>query len=88
MYGSAIFFSALAVNRETAMSSLLAAFLWLITALFTFILGPSSVGIAFGWSMATLSFVFMGVFLWRLIVATLDSQHQKKSVRFETWGPF
>jgi len=88
MYGTAVFFSALAVERETMLNSFIAAFLWLLTALFSFILGPSGVGIAFGWSMGMLSFVFMGVFLWQLITRVLASRETKRSPRFETWGSF
>jgi hypothetical protein len=88
MYGTAIFFSAISMERETLLSSFVAAFSWLLTALFSFILGPSGVGIAFGWCMGILSFVFMGVFLWRLVSQVLGSRDSRRNPKFETWGPF
>jgi len=82
LFGMAIFFSSIAIDRETWIPSFISAFLWLVCALFSFILAPTTIGVAIGWTMGILSFVFMGVFTWLLITQFLD----RKNARFEM-GP-
>jgi len=83
LFGAAVFFSSVALDRETVLSSLVASLFWLLSGVCSFVVGPSSVGMAFGWSMGLVSFVFMGVFMYRLTT----SYSEGRRVKFDTWGP-
>jgi len=87
LYATAVFFSSLAIDRESLIPCLLSSLLWLLSAIFSFILGPSDVGVAFAYSMGLVSVVFLSVFVWRLGNQLLDSQNLKKQRKFETWSP-
>lgn len=80
LYGTAIVFSCIALDRETMLSSIFSAFLWLISAIFTFILSPTLIGITLGWVFGSISFIFCGVFIFRLLSEYFDGKHKRYEV--------
>jgi len=82
LYATAIFFSSVALTRETMLTSLMTSLLWVVVALFNFILAPTMLGIALSWIMGLLGFIFAGVFMFGLVSQFYDSKYR----RFET-GP-
>jgi hypothetical protein len=82
LYATALFFSSLAVTRETLLTGLTASLLWIVVALFNFILAPTMLGVALSWILGLLGFLFAGVFMFRLLTQFYDTKYK----RFET-GP-
>lgn len=80
VFAVSIFFTALAVERQTLLSTIVATLCWLVTALLSFIFAPTVIGSVMGYVFGVLAFVLAGAFLWSFISHTLDERHRRFEV--------
>jgi hypothetical protein len=79
MFGTSIFFAAIAIARETLVSSAIAAVCWLTCGAVTFVFDPIGVGQYVGW----IFFIVGAVFIYQLIYKVIQWVQEFKNARFE-----
>jgi hypothetical protein len=78
-----VFFSAVAIDRQTLVTSLLAAVIWIVEGIINWLFAPSSyIGQAMSYIFWVIGVVFIGMFFYKMATMWYDL----KNKRFET-GP-
>jgi prolipoprotein diacylglyceryltransferase len=75
-----IFFSAVAIDRKTILTSLIASIAWMTTGLINFIVEPTGFGTSVSLFFWLIGFVFIGAFLHAVVTSWFDSKQAR-------WNP-
>jgi len=79
-----IFFSAIAVNRQTPLTYALAGFIWLFDAVTNYVLSPTgTMTLGVTWLFGVLGGLFLALILHGIIVHMLDDRQN----RYDVDGP-
>jgi hypothetical protein len=78
MFATVIFFTAIAIDRETMLANLLASVAWFSVAIANFYLDPTgTLSFALAWIFGAVGSIFMGVMFYNMYSAHLEKKEER-----------
>ena len=77
VFAVSIIFTMIAIEREKALTTLVASLFWISTALMSFIYAPTIVGSVVGYLFGVVSFVLFAGLIYSLFEQVLNERHRR-----------